>query len=209
MIGSVRALLAIPKDKSFESASIYAGNLTILLFESLLKRNHNEILQEIVLKVFRSRTPSVIQSLVLVYARLINQGTTANNKFGMGEEGSARGVVDFLSSFSIENRMGLKILIDKWLLQQSLFRGKHTKTATFMALSKLFLLSDKRVDNLLVIGFNPSHTNINNDVNAPLKILATLIRCLDNELAGSRGRADEESDEEEVYTKEEGLEVNL
>jgi hypothetical protein len=78
-----------------------------------------------------------------------------------------------------------------------------------MALSKLFLLSDKRVDNLLVIGFNPSHTNINNDVNAPLKILATLIRCLDNELAGSRGRADEESDEEEVYTKEEGLEVNL
>lgn len=50
----------------------------------------------------------------------------------MGEEGSARGVVDFLSSFSIENRMGLKILIDKWLLQQSLFRGKHTKTATYL-----------------------------------------------------------------------------
>ncbi len=50
-----------------------------------------------------------------------------------------------------------------------------------MALSKLFLLGDKRIDNLLVIGFNPSHTNISNDVNAPLKILATLIRCLDNE----------------------------
>lgn len=49
-----------------------------------------------------------------------------------------------------------------------------------MALSRLFLLNDKRVDNLLVIGFNPSHTNINSDVNAPLKILATLIRCLDN-----------------------------
>jgi len=76
--------------------------------------------------------------------------------------------------------MGLKILIDKWLLQQSLFRGKYTKISTFMALSKLFLISDKRVDNLLVIGFNPSHTNINNDVNAPLKILATLIRCLGN-----------------------------
>jgi importin-9 len=62
-----------------------------------------------------------------------------------------------------------------------------------MALSKLFLLSDKRVDNLLVIGFNPSHTNINNDVNAPLKILATLIRCLDNELAGSQGRGGDSS----------------
>jgi hypothetical protein len=57
----------------------------------------------------------------------------------------------------------------------------------FMALSKLFLLGDKRVDNLLVIGFNPSHTNISNDVNAPLKILATLIRCLDNEKGFERG----------------------
>jgi len=56
-----------------------------------------------------------------------------------------------------------------------------------MALSRLFLLNDKRVDNLLVIGFNPSHTNINSDVTAPLKILATLIRCLDNEVAGPRG----------------------
>ncbi len=50
----------------------------------------------------------------------------------------------------------------------------------FMALSKLFLIGDKRIDNLLVIGFNPSHTNVSNDVTAPLKILATLIRCLDN-----------------------------
>lgn len=58
---------------------------------------------------------------------------------------------------------------------------------SFMALSKLFLLGDKRVDNLLVIGFNPSHTNISNDVNAPLKILATLIRCLDNEKGFERG----------------------
>jgi importin-9 len=76
--------------------------------------------------------------------------------------------------------MGLKIIIDKWLLQQSLFRGKYTKISTFMALSKLFLLGDKRIDNLLVIGFNPSHTTVCVDVNAPLKILATLIRCLDN-----------------------------
>ena len=63
-----------------------------------------------------------------------------------------------------------------------------------MALSRLFLLNDKRVDNLLVIGFNPSHTNVNNDVNAPLKIMATLIRCLDNELAGPRGTHSDDED---------------
>lgn len=64
-----------------------------------------------------------------------------------------------------------------------------------MALSKLFLLRDKRIDNLLVIGFNPSHTNINNDVNAPLKILATLIRCLKNEMGGNE-ESDQESDDD-------------
>lgn len=107
--------------------------------------------------------------------------TNIKNPFESGEwTQKLNNIIDFLASFSIENRMGLKILTDKWLLQQSLFRGKYTKISTFMALSKLFLLRDKRVDNLLVIGFNPSHTNINNDVNAPLKILATLIRCLNN-----------------------------
>ena len=43
---------------------------------NITPKKHNDILQEIVLKVFRSRTPSVIQSLVLVYARIINQGVT-------------------------------------------------------------------------------------------------------------------------------------
>jgi hypothetical protein len=76
------------------------------------------------------------------------------------------------------------------LIPRKIYEGSDVLTLSlrFMALSKLFLLSDKRVDNLLVIGFNPSHTNVNNDVNAPLKILATLIRCLDNEITGSRGR---------------------
>ena len=41
IVNAVRILLRIPKDKSFESASIYAGNLIILLFDRLLKRNHN------------------------------------------------------------------------------------------------------------------------------------------------------------------------
>ena len=72
-----------------------------------------------------------------------------------------------------------------------MFRGKGTKNATFTALMKLFLLKDKTLENLLVIGYNPSHQNINSgkiielnilDVYAPLKILSLLIRCLDNEI---------------------------
>lgn len=53
-------------------------------------------------------------------------------------------------------------------------------------MSKLLLEKDKRVETLLVITFNPSHTNINNEVYAPFKIMSTLIRCLDNETLSSR-----------------------
>jgi hypothetical protein len=55
-----------------------------------------------------------------------------------------------------------------------------------LALSKLFLLKDKRIENLIAIAYNPSHSNIGNDVSAPFKILSTLIRGLDNEMAPFR-----------------------
>ena len=73
-------MLRIPTDKSFESASIYAGNLIILLYEKLPPKTRTLILQEVVLKVFRSRMPSIIQSLALVFACLINQNATEGIK---------------------------------------------------------------------------------------------------------------------------------
>ena len=127
LIEVIHSLLEIPKDKTFESASLYAGNLIILTFNNLLNGVVDlEILKKVVMKVFKSRTPSVIQSLILVYARIINSSgdQLVPNVQKLTE------LIDFLASFSIENRMALKILIDKWLLQQSLFRGKHTKCAT-------------------------------------------------------------------------------
>lgn len=76
-----------------------------------------EILKQIVYKLYRSRIPSIVQGLVLVYARLIQ-----TNPMDM---------VNFLASYSYENKMALKILIDKWLLQQPIFRGKSTKNITY------------------------------------------------------------------------------
>jgi hypothetical protein len=35
----------------------------------------------------------------------------------------------------------------------------------------------------MVIGYNPSHSNINSEVNAPFKILSLMLRYLDNELS--------------------------
>jgi hypothetical protein len=38
------------------------------------------------------------------------------------------------------------------------------------------------VESLMVIGYNPSHSNASVEVNAPCKILSVLIRCLNNEI---------------------------
>ena len=52
---------------------------------------------------------------------------------------------------------------------------------TLMALLKLFMMRDSRLESLLVVGFNPSHKNIKSEVNAPFKILSTLLRFLASE----------------------------
>jgi hypothetical protein len=38
----------------------------------------------------------------------------------------------------------------------------------------------------MVIGYNPSHSNINSEVNAPFKILSTLLRFIENEKMGGK-----------------------
>ena len=55
----------------------------------------------------------------------------------------------------------------------------------------------------MVIGYNPSHSNVNSEVNAPFKILSLMLRYLDNEISpkkatlpkNRRGGAQEESKE--------------
>ncbi|CAD8159758.1 unnamed protein product [Paramecium octaurelia] len=166
-------LLEVPQNSANESASLFAGNLVMITINNLLDGNPDlNLLKAVVFKIYRSRMPSTVQSLVLVYARMIIEKPKES--------------IAFLTSWSIDNRMALKVLIDKWLLQQPLFRGKGTKNATFSALMKLFLVKDKTLENLLVIGYNPSHQNINSDVYAPFKILSLLIRCLDNEIVPSK-----------------------
>jgi hypothetical protein len=121
----------------------------------------------VVWKIYKCRMPSIVQSLVLVYARLIHSNPVE--------------IIEFLSDTSIDNRLSLKIVLDKWLLQQPLFRGNYTRNVTFSALMTLFTLRDQTIQSLMVIGYNPSHSNINSEVNAPFKILSLLLRFLENE----------------------------
>ena len=43
------------------------------------------------------------------------------------------------------------------------------------------MMRDSRIESFMVIGYNPSHININSEVNAPFKILSTLLRVINSE----------------------------
>ena len=99
---AIKNLLKIPTDKTFESASLYSGNLTILSSKMLFSKTNYTILQDAVLKIFRSRTPSVIQSLVLIYSTILNSNTSSEKPFEKERwEVQTTEAIDFLASFSI------------------------------------------------------------------------------------------------------------
>ena len=158
------------------------GYILVHVFERLTYKVSTEILILIVHKIFKSRMPSVVQSLVLVFARLIHK--------------NAQSILKLLSETSIENRICLKIFLDKWLLHQQLFRGKYTRSVTYSALMHIFFLKDKNIESQMVITYNPSHSNVNNEVNAPFKILCTLLRCIDIEKRSKNVTMRDEYEEE-------------
>lgn len=151
-----------------ESCLIYTGNLVSQYFYNISESLEKNILEIIVKRTFRLKMPSVVQSMVLVFSRLLI--LYPSEIFG------------FLTLFTIENRIGLKVLIDKWLLHQPLFRGKYFRNVSIKALTLLYSIKDPIIESLMVLGYDPSHSNASVEVNAPLKILSVLIRCLDNEI---------------------------
>lgn len=153
---------------TLESSLIYLGNLTAQYFLYLQKKIETNILETIVRRTYRFKMPSVVQSMVLVYSRLFLI--------------YPQDIFKFLTQFTIENRLGLKVLIDKWLLHQPLFRGKYFKNISIKALTLLFSVKDPIIESLMVIGYDPSHSNASIEVNAPFKILSVLIRCLHKEI---------------------------
>jgi hypothetical protein len=126
------------------------------------------ILEAIVRRIYKVKMPSIVQSLILVFARLLNL--------------YPKDILNYLTSIQVENKVGLKILIDKWLLHQPLFRGNYLKNLSIKALTILYEIKNEIVETLMVIGYDPSHSNASVEINAPFKILSVLIRCLHNEI---------------------------
>lgn len=150
------------------------GNLVIQIIHKIQPKIDTSLLMCVVQKIYKCRMPSIVQSLILIFARLIQ---TIPER-----------IVTFLSETSIDNRICLKIVLDKWLLQQPLFRGTYTTTVTLLSLQQLLLMRDPRIEALMVIGYNPSHSNVNSEVNAPFKILSLILRWVEVELKPTNKR---------------------
>ena len=152
----------------YENSLLFLGNVICQYFYHIENKIIPNILENIVKRIYKSKMPSIVQSLILVYSRFIV-------KFPID-------TINFLTTIQVENRIGLKVLIDKWLLHQPLFRGKYFKNISIKALSILYSMKNSIVESLMVIGYNPSHSAASVEVNAPCKILSVLIRCLKNEI---------------------------
>ena len=152
----------------YENSLLFLGNVICQYFYHIENKIIPNILENIVKRIYKAKMPSIVQSLILVYSRFIE-------KFPID-------TINFLTTIQVENRIGLKVLIDKWLLHQPLFRGKYFKNISIKALSVLYSMKNSIVESLMVIGYNPSHSAASVEVNAPCKILSVLIRCLKNEI---------------------------
>jgi len=150
-----------------EATALFLGNFIIQIFVRLSPKIDTDILFGVIQKINKCRIPSIVQSLVLIYARLVHS--------------NLKEIAEFLAKTSYNNKLSLKILLDKWLLHQPLFRGKYAKSATFSALIKLLETSNEHIDTIMVVGYDPSHKNVNSEVLTPHKIFSTLIRMVENE----------------------------
>ena len=177
-----------------ESSMLFLGNTISQFFFHLEDKIIPDLLESIVKRIYKAKMPSIVQSLILVYSRFIV-------KFPID-------TLNFLISIQVENRVGLKVLIDKWLLHQPLFRGKYFKNISIKALSVLYSMKNSIVESLMVIGYNPSHSNASVEVNAPCKILSVLIRCLNNEIMQEKIKKEKTNYDDLDYENNENNENN-
>lgn len=99
-----------------ESCAVHLGYFMVQLFARVSPRVDEDLLVGCLGKVHRSKMPSIVQGIVLVFARLVHSHSSE--------------IIGFMSNVSLERRVGLKVLLDKWLIHQPLIRGKYTKNAT-------------------------------------------------------------------------------
>ncbi|KAM3584016.1 hypothetical protein VKS41_003985 [Umbelopsis sp. WA50703] len=124
-----------------ESEAMFVGDLIV----KLIQKAGNDIgpvlpdlLNVIIVRLTTAKIPSFIQSMILVFAHLINTQLET--------------VFQFLVNVNIDGRNGLEILLPVWCENHDSFSGFYALKVSTIALSKLFLLSDQRLQGINVQG---------------------------------------------------------
>lgn len=137
-----------------------------------------ELLRAVATRLATATDPRFIQSLVLVFARLVNK--------------KARDVVDFLAGIDVGEYNGLEFVMQTWMANSSTFAGYDEIRENVAALCHLYNLQDPRLAQIMVQGdlivpesnriMTRSQAKQNPDqytsVSVPMKIVKLLIQEL-------------------------------
>ncbi|KAH0605511.1 uncharacterized protein H6S33_004733 [Morchella sextelata] len=96
------------------------------------------LLRAVAERLATAQSPPFIQSLILVFARLVLK--------------QAKDVVDFLAGLTIGDVNGLQIVLGAWLENSSSFSGYEEIRQNVIALSLLYRLQDPRLSQIMVKG---------------------------------------------------------
>ncbi|KAM5457309.1 hypothetical protein MaudCBS49596_000504 [Microsporum audouinii] len=183
-----------------------------------------QLLRAVAQRLATAEKAQLIQSLILVFARLSLVNT--------------RDVIDFLAQLDINGQSGLHVVLAKWLENSVTFAGYDEIRQNVIALSKLYQLDDPRIAEIQVKGEliiqdtgriktrsqsrkNPDRYTI---IPAPLKIIKVLIEELSSasgarDIRGAAGLSgnqledlesdDENDDWEDLPTKNDFLDLGL
>jgi len=137
-----------------------------------------ELLRAVAARLATANLPNFIQSLMLVFARLVLK--------------QPKDVVDFLAGLMLGDRNGLDVVMTSWLANTCYFSGYDEIRQNVMALCCLYTLEDPRLSHIIVPGdlIIPTSTRIMTRSRAkqtpdqytmipvPLKIIKLLIQEL-------------------------------
>ncbi|KAF9571457.1 hypothetical protein EC968_000488 [Mortierella alpina] len=124
-----------------ESAALFVGDLISKLIKKggdLVSPILPDLLNAVTLRLAEAKLPTFIHPLVMVFAQLcINQHEV---------------VINFLSGLNINGRNGLDIVLSAWLANHADFMGLYSQKVSAVALTKIYLSNDPRVNAVQVNG---------------------------------------------------------
>jgi len=165
-----------------EASAFGAGNLVLLS----AKRLRNDVFdQSIILKAVEKLSkctmPSVIQNLVLIFAKMLITHPSES--------------IDFLHSLNTQSGNGLKVVLGKWALAYPLFNGKKQLDLINYAMIKLISLRNPTIEALNIAGYKSTLMSFDDEVNAVVRLMACLVKSAKNQPKKSAEEEWEDVDE--------------